>query len=270
VFDLDAAGSSAGVARLARKVLHDGAELLARSVTYTYAAFGVEGWAGASAGINATDDARAAAIEAFTGELASLDGSRTVHLQPGVGLSADDLAPLHGAALDSDALAAGAVAAASAAYGDLGGAQVVITGAPGPVGDALQRALSTSGATQVTAGDASVACDVLFVGGKAGALDHEAAGAVTARVVVPVSTVPVTARAYAVLRKAGHTYVPDFISTAAPLLALAGNAEPVATIERVAAELAPAGEAMFMDAVERAESFLATWQDEKPFGRPLG
>jgi glutamate dehydrogenase/leucine dehydrogenase len=269
VFDLDAAGASAGVARLAPKVLRDGAELLARSATYTYAVFGVEGWAGASAGINAKDDGRAAAIAAFTAELAPLSVAGTVHLQPGVGLTAGDLAPLNGTAPDPNLLAEGAVAAANAVFDGLGGAHVVITGAPAAMSDALQRALQARGATQIATGDASTGCDVLFIGGKAGALDHEAAEAVTARVVAPVSTVPVTARAYAVLRKAGRTYVPDFISTAAPLLAQAGQAEPAVTIERVAAELAPAGETMFMDAVERAEAFLSTWQDEKPFGRPL-
>ena len=46
VFDLDAATTCVGIARLAPKVLQDGAALLARSVTYSFASFGVAGHAG--------------------------------------------------------------------------------------------------------------------------------------------------------------------------------------------------------------------------------
>ena len=69
VNDLDDAVTSVGIVRLAPKVLRDGAQLLARSVTYAFAAFGVAGHGGASAGINATPDRRAEALAAFLDEV---------------------------------------------------------------------------------------------------------------------------------------------------------------------------------------------------------
>ena len=53
-FDLDDA-PSVGITRLARKVLQDGAQLLARSTTYSFASFGIQ-MGGGSAGINAAGD----------------------------------------------------------------------------------------------------------------------------------------------------------------------------------------------------------------------
>ena len=58
VVDLPAAPMAAGVARLAPKLLVDGATWLARSQTYQFAAFGRKA-SGASAGVNAAADARA-------------------------------------------------------------------------------------------------------------------------------------------------------------------------------------------------------------------
>ena len=58
VIDLDGAPTAAGIARLAPKVLVDGARWLARSQTYQFAAFGRPA-SGASAGINAPADGRA-------------------------------------------------------------------------------------------------------------------------------------------------------------------------------------------------------------------
>ncbi|MDD9369328.1 MAG: hypothetical protein PV358_04385, partial [Acidimicrobiales bacterium] len=68
VTDLDDATTSVGVVRLAPKVLRDGAQLLARSVTYAFASFGIAGHGGASAGINAKPDARDDALAAFLDE----------------------------------------------------------------------------------------------------------------------------------------------------------------------------------------------------------
>ncbi len=69
VIDLDDAATSVGIARLAPKVLRDGAELLARSVTYAFAAFGVAGHGGASAAVNAKPEARDDAVAAFVDEM---------------------------------------------------------------------------------------------------------------------------------------------------------------------------------------------------------
>ena len=74
VWDLEGAERSVGIARLAPKILQEGAEMLARSVTYSFAAFGVKA-AGASAGINAKPEGRDDAVKAFVTELEPLAGN---------------------------------------------------------------------------------------------------------------------------------------------------------------------------------------------------
>ncbi len=88
---------------------------------------------------------------------------------------------------------------------------------------------------------------------------------------MPLTPVPVTARALAVLGKADQVVIPDFLSTAAPLLARhdAGGGDPVARIHAAVTDLAEAGTGLWLAAAHQAESNLATWTDEKPFGRPL-
>jgi hypothetical protein len=88
---------------------------------------------------------------------------------------------------------------------------------------------------------------------------------------VPLTPVPVTARALAVLGKAGRTVVPDFLSTAAPLLAThdPDGGDPVQRVRDAAIALADQGPGMWLAAAKAAEDNLATWTAEKPFGRPL-
>jgi hypothetical protein len=131
---------------------------------------------------------------------------------------------------------------------------------------------------QLTKADATLAdprldapCDVLFVAGKAGVLDHSAAAAVQARTIVPLTPVPVTARALAVLGRAERVVIPDFLSTAAPLLATfdAAGGDPVQRIHTAVTDLADQGTGLWLAAAKAAEANLATWTKEKPFGRPL-
>jgi len=101
-------------------------------------------------------------------------------------------------------------------------------------------------------------------------LDHTAAEAVKARTIVPLAPVPVTARALAVLRKADRVVIPDFLSTAAPLLATyGGDGDPLQRIHAAVTDLADQGTGLWLAAALRAEENLAGWTDEKPFGRPL-
>lgn len=92
VIDLEGAERAAGTVRLAPKILRDGAVLLARSATYQFASFG---WqvSGASAGISAPADGRDAAVAQFVAELAT-DTGPSVLLEPGKGVTDEDLAPL--------------------------------------------------------------------------------------------------------------------------------------------------------------------------------
>jgi hypothetical protein len=81
----------------------------------------------------------------------------------------------------------------------------------------------------------------------------------------------VTARALAVLGKAGRIVIPDFLSTSAPLLAAHDpeGGDPVQRIRDATIELAEHGTGLWLAAAQRAEGNLATWTKEKPFGRPL-
>jgi glutamate dehydrogenase/leucine dehydrogenase len=273
VWDLEGAERSVGIARLAPKILQEGAEMLARSVTYSFAAFGVKA-SGASAGINAKPDGRDAALEAFVTELAPLAGAGALVLHAGSGLQDADLAPLTRsdvAALTDDELTAhSAVVATEATIGSLDGKSVAVAGT-GPVSDAAAIALGDRGA-QVDDGGLDTPGDALLVAGKSGMITHEVAEGIKAGAVVPLTPLPLTAKAYAVLRRAGVTYVPDFVALAAPLLAACDSEHATEPIERVRAtvsELAPSGPDGWLVAVGMAEAFLSTWQEALPFGRPL-
>lgn len=278
-FDLDDA-PAAGVTRLARKVLTDGAELLARSTTYAFASFGIR-MGGGSAGINAEGDGRDAAVASFVEEMRTAVAEGRWATDPALGLTEADLAPLRiddvrppelwTAGLAHALTGQGAAAAAGAVRaGGLAGSTCAFVGG-GPAVDAARAAVEAAGGT-VTDGDGTdPGVDVLFVAGKAGVLEHEAVPDLGADVVVPLTPVPVTARAHAELTKAGKVHVPDFLATAAPLLHAHGDeiADPVAAVADKVASLAGHGPGLWLAAVQEAESFLATWRDELPFGRPL-
>jgi len=273
VFDLDDA-PAVGVVRLAPKVLRDGAELLARSTTYAAASFGLR-IRGGSGAINAKPEDREAAVKAFVAEVAELVESERWLPGPGVGITAEDLAPLpraeqRAAAFDQTATGESAVAAAEGLLGSLDGCRVALVGA-GPVVEAAAAAASAAGASVQPQAAFDADCDVLLVAGKAGVLEHDLAATVRARAVVPLSPVPVTARALAVLGRAGAVVVPDFLSTAAPLLAAfdPDGGDPKARVQAAVADLAGEGTNLWLAACLRAEDFLRTWQAELPFGRPL-
>lgn len=269
VWDVDEATVSSGVVRLAPKMLQDGAVLLARTVTYAYASFGIAGAAGASAAVNAKPDDRDQAWSAFADEIRPLAEEGRLRLAPGLGVESEDVAGLGWTEPDPALLAAGAVAAAKVG-GPLDWRTAAVVGS-GPVVDATTAALKEADTTLVD-GRFDAACDVLFVAGKAGCLDHPTAPSVQANVVVPLTPVPVTARALAILAKAGTVVIPDFLSTAAPLLAADGDGDdPVQRIRDTTIALAgdSEGTGLWLAAALKAEEFLATWSKEKPFGRPL-
>jgi glutamate dehydrogenase/leucine dehydrogenase len=272
-FDLGDA-PAIGVVRLAPKVLRDGAELLARSTTYAAASFGLS-VGGGSAGLNAKPDARDAAVAAFVEEVAELVESGRWLPGTGVGITADDLAGLpradaRASAFDAVGTGESAVAAALGALGSLDGKRLAIVGS-GPVADAAAASATENGATAQAEATFDAECDALLVAGKAGALEHDIAGTVRAKVIVPLTAVPVTARALAILGRADVVVVPDFLSTAGPLLATvaADGGDPMERVHDAVAALAGEGTNLWMAAVGRAEEHLGTWQDALPFGRPL-
>jgi hypothetical protein len=273
VWDLEGADRSVGIARLAPKILQEGAEMLARSVTYSFAAFGVRA-SGASAGINAKPEERDEAVAGFVSELTQFASAGTLVLHAGNGLSDTDLAPLTRAEFaplaDDELTAHSAVAATEAMIGSLDEKTVAIAGS-GPVADAAAIALGDRGA-EVSEGGIDTPADALLVTGKSGVVDHDGAETVKATTVIPLTPLPVTAKAYAVLRRGGITYVPDFLALAAPLLATCdpdSGTDPVERVRTTVAEIASSGPDTWLVAVGLAEAFLSTWQETLPFGRPL-
>jgi hypothetical protein len=276
---------SAGVVRRARKILQAGATDLARSVTYTFGAFGIER-GGASAGINAEGDQVDGAVQAFVAELAPVAAERGLQLEAGKGVEPEQLAELRDAggagplAGSADLLATGVVAATSWALGgDLDGRSVAIEGidqAP----PALRRALTEAGATVVDVWGVNekpwliwgADVDAVLAGSRAGVLTHQGTGSVSARAIVPWGPIPVTTKAFVQLRRAGKVVVPDFVSTAGFWLGGFSSDEGAGVTARIAAVLDEAAshpDGVLLGACHLAEAFIETWQERKPFGRPL-
>ena len=154
VFDLDGA-PAAGITRAAPKILVDGATSLARTLTYRFATFERQ-VSGASAGINAKPDARAAAVAAYVEEISPLVGPGRFLTEAGRGVDAEALASLR--ALDprpeaywelADALTGVGVAeAAAVAAGGLEGRTVALEGFDS-AGPAIAAGLGQQGARVV-------------------------------------------------------------------------------------------------------------------------
>ena len=280
VFDLADAPESVGIVRSARKILPGGASDLARSMTYAFATFEMRR-SGASAGINAVDDDRADAVAKFTAEIAPMVASGRFLPEPGTRVPRTALAALAEAdprasvgEVADQAAVAGVVAAAASAAGGLDGRTVAIEGS-GSICDALTIAVEDRGGTIV---EMNGPADVLFAGSRMGAVNHTVAEGLEVGTLVPYGPIPVTAKALAVFGRSGTTVVPDFISTAGSLFAWWPTSDPTpeaitadaaAKITASLEEITAHPEGLFLAAAQRAESFLATWQDSLPFGRPL-
>lgn len=281
---------ASGQVRMARKILQGGAKDMARSVTYTFACFGIKR-SGASAGISAEGDAAQEALENFVSELSTQAEAGALHLHSAKGVSPEVFTGLTQAAgLDVEGNAAahvaGVVAAAKWAMGgSLQGKRFVIEGAAlGPVPAAVSDALVGEGAELVSIDGVAkkpwmlwgADVDVILAGSKLGALNHQGAEMVKANAIVPWATTPVTTKAFAILRRAGVVVVPDFVSASgglvAPYLDVSGEAVAQEVSEQVTAILQEADKSedgVLLGACVLAEAFLSTWLDKLPFGRPL-
>ncbi|HJL88928.1 MAG TPA: hypothetical protein QF905_01195 [Acidimicrobiales bacterium] len=248
----------AGVARLAPKILQGGAKNLARSMTYVLASL-ERRETGISAGINAQPDDRADAVSSFVNEVAGWEAG--FRLTTGKGIDVGELGAL-GDPLQGHLVAVSAVAAAMASMPAATTASVM-------GGDAaLDAQLASANLTVINSDDpVSVACDLLFCGSKVGAVDHLAAARLGCSVVVPTDALQLTARAVAVCRQRGIAALPDFITTCGPLVA--DSEDAATTAASIITEVGDHPDGPFLGACERAESFLAGWQDHLPFGRPM-
>lgn len=277
-----------GVVRMARKILQSSATDLARSATYTFASFDMAR-SGASGGINAEGDATADALAAFIDEIGPSVADGSLHLDPAKGIPSggfDGLIQSSGRSAlagSTEATVAGVMAATEWALGALDGKSVAIEGA-GDVPDALRTAITEAGGSIVTVEGLDkkpwmiwgAKADAILCGSKMGTLTHQGADFVKASAIVPWGAIPVTTKAFAQLRRNDVAVLPDFISAAGGLLAgyLEGDASSVtdqvrAMVTAALDELRSSDEGPMMAACLRAEAYLATWTDTKPFGRPL-
>lgn len=282
--DLDGAGTATGVVRSARKILVDGARSLARSETYSWALMG-RPHSGASAGINAVDDVREAAIAAFDRTVTDQVDDLDLRLRPakGVATTADPLR--------DRLLAHGVVAATTVTLGGLDGRSVAVEDGS-PAVATISRLLEERGASVERTTLDSVTdsrSEALICGSRIGIIDHETAALLEHHAVIPSGPSPLTARAFAVMRSRGRAVVAGFLSACGPLFAErfpddASSPGPTdvgsndsARAEEVeefvatrSAEFAEHPDGPFMAACYAAEQFLGSWRDELPFGRPLG
>ena len=273
VVDLAEAETAVGVVRVARKLLVDGAWNLARSLTYAAASFEFK-VSGASAGINADGEGRDDAVSAAIAELAARTAAPVLLLDAGKGARPDDLGPLSVADTRSPErnkpglLASGVVAAAAAAAPLAGRTVCIEKSLAADLG--LADAFTAAGATVVDDAGLTTECDVLVVGSKPGLIDHDLVADLRCRLIVPAGPLPVTARGLAFAVRAGIVVLPDFVTTAAPLIAGLDpdGGEPATRIAAVIAEVADHPEGHLLRACERAEKFLVEWATV-PFGRPL-
>lgn len=125
---------------------------------------------------------------------------------------------------------------------------------------------------------------VLAVGSKLGAIDHEAATSVRARIVAPTAWVPITTRALAVLTRQDVTVLPDFLALAGALVASgltgppAGESEAVtaaaalveSTVQEARAAVGGDSPSLVLAACARAEAYLTSQGHDLPTSRPLG
>lgn len=272
IVDLEDAERAAGIVRCARKILTDGAVNLARHATYAFAIAGVQA-SGASAGINADGESRDAAVAAFAAEYRG-----AARLSAGKGVSSHELAGLPD---DRSAAArerarelevAGIIATINALTDGIAGQTIVVDTSD----QTLTTALLEAGATMPKGAAIDTPSDVLVVGSKVGAIDHENITSVKAPVLVASAPLPVTTRGLAAAARRGITVAPDFVTLVGPYQAAwpeDSGVDPVEATRQLVRDTIeglrdhPAG--LVLGACERAEAFLASWRSELPFGRPL-
>ena len=286
--DLVDAPCATGVVRVAPKVLQGGAKAMARTTTYTFAVRGLK-VGGASAGISAEPDDVDGALEAFVTGVADRVGDGRLAFDPGTGVGGDALSSLEAGdprpalhrevvdemRVDDRLLGIGAVAAAMAAVDSTDGWTASVE--PGPGAASVRAALAEVG-IDATADTLDAQVDVLFCGARQGSLDGATSETVDAKVVVPIGPHAVSAKGLAVLTQRGVVALPDFVTMAGPTYAGWPDGEVTidaviadcrAGITRIVTESLAHPEGAFLGACYTAEEFLATWQDELPFGRPL-
>ena len=94
---------------------------------------------------------------------------------------------------------------------------------------------------------------------------------------MPTGPIPYTTKGALTLERADVTVLPDFVTTAGRLIASFPSSDDVAVVEtEVTSKLTELTMSILgkdaspiLEACFQAETFLKTWRDELPFGRPF-
>ena len=121
--------------------------------------------------------------------------------------------------------------------------------------------------------------DAIFVGSKPGAMSGDGAKGVGETPIIATSAAAVSSKALAILRKNNTPVAADFLSNIGPALAWWAPEETSqdelrsstsAFVTGLLEETAGHSDGPFMAACYKAEAFMESWQEQRPFGRPLG
>ena len=121
--------------------------------------------------------------------------------------------------------------------------------------------------------------DAIFVGSKPGAMSGDGAQGVEETPIIATSAAAVSSKALAILRKNNTQVAADFLSNIGPSLAWWAPEETSqdelrsstsAFVTGLLEETAGHSDGPFMAACYKAEAFMESWQEQRPFGRPLG
>ena len=121
--------------------------------------------------------------------------------------------------------------------------------------------------------------DAIFVGSKPGAISGEGAQGVQNTPIIATSAAAISSKALAILRKSNTPVAADFLTGIGPALAWwtpeeTSQAElrssTSAVVSGLLEETDGHSDGHFMAACYKAEAFIDSWQEQRPFGRPLG
>ena len=249
-----------GVLRASKKILQGGAKDLARSMTYGLASLNLKE-TGVSAGISTPPEEKNEAIKTFFEEIREWENEFS--FTAGLGVTSEDTAentPEERLQL----LAIGTLISALTAKPDASTAVIDDK----ILSSALETELNKKGIEIIPSENPfDETADILFCGSKMGVIDHEIAEKLSFSVIVPTAALPITTRAVAVCKRRNILALPDFVTTAGPLIKDENLTEE--TLSSIVNEVIDHADGPLMGACERAEVYLSTWQSELPFGRPM-
>ena len=249
-----------GVLRASKKILQGGAKDLARSMTYGLASLNLKE-TGVSAGISTPPEEKNETIKTFFEEIKEWENEFS--FTAGLGVTSEDTAE-NNPEERLQLLAIGTLISALTAKPDASTAVIDDK----ILSSALETELNKKGIEIIPSENPfDETADILFCGSKMGVIDHEIAEKLSFSVIVPTAALPITTRAVAVCKRRNILALPDFVTTAGPLIKDENLTEE--TLSSIVNEVIDHADGPLMGACERAEVYLSTWQSELPFGRPM-